>query len=67
MNMPIADYKDEQTGEIFEVLIKSGPIPDEVINDKTGNVSKRIFSGNVGFEFKGSGFYETEYKRKTPN
>lgn len=61
--MPLADYKDEITGETFEILIKSGPIPEEVINEKTGNKAKRIFSGNVGFEFKGTGFYETDYKR----
>lgn len=63
--MPIVDYKDSVTGEIFEVLIKSGDIPQEIINDETGNKAERIFSGNVGFEFKGSGFYETDYKRKT--
>lgn len=62
--MPLADYKDEVTGEIFEVLIKSGEIPEEVVNEKTGNKGKRIYSGKVGFEFKGPGFYETEYKRK---
>lgn len=61
--MPIADYKDEQTGEIFELLIKSGPIPEEVINEKTGNKAVRVYSGNVGFEFKGTGFYETDYKK----
>lgn len=62
--MPIVDYKDSVTGEIFEVLIKSGDIPQEIINEETGNKSERIFSGNVGFEFKGTGFYETDYKRK---
>lgn len=63
--MPIVDYKDEITEEIFEVLIKSGEIPTQIINERTGNVSKRIFSGNVGFEFKGTGFYHTDYKNKS--
>ena len=40
--MPIADYQDTVTNEIFEVFFKSSNIPDEVINDKTGNVSKKI-------------------------
>jgi predicted nucleic acid-binding Zn ribbon protein len=62
--MPIVDYKDSVTGEVFEVLIKSGDIPQQMINEQTGNMSERIFSGNVGFEFKGTGFYETDYKRK---
>jgi len=62
--MLIVDYKDSVTGEVFEVYIRSGDIPQEIINDKTGNKSERIFSGNVGFEFKGTGFYETDYKRR---
>jgi predicted nucleic acid-binding Zn ribbon protein len=62
--MPLVDYKDCETGEIFEVLIKSGDIPQEIINEETGNKSERIFSGNIGFKFKGTGFYETDYKRK---
>jgi len=62
--MPIVDYQDLGTGEIFEVYIRSGEIPEEMINENTGNKAKRIYSGKVGFEFKGAGFYETDYKNK---
>lgn len=60
--MPIADYQDTVTNEIFEVFFKSSNIPDEVINDKTGNVSKKIISRPIGFKFIGSGFYVNDYK-----
>lgn len=62
--MPTVDYKDDVTGEVFEEFIKSGKIPEKMKNPKTGNESSRIFSGNLGFEFKGSGFYATDYKGK---
>ena len=63
--MPIVDYKDEKTNEVFEVFIRTKDIPEEVTNEKTGNKAKRIYSvGSVGFEFKGPGFYATEYKNK---
>ena len=63
--MPIVDYKDDVTEEVFEVFIRTKDIPEEIINEKTGNKSKRIYSvGSVGFEFKGPGFYATEYKNK---
>lgn len=63
--MPTVDYKDKITGEVFEVFHRTKDIPDIVINPKTGNESDRIFStGSFGFEFKGPGFYATEYKNK---
>lgn len=64
--MPIVDYEDEVTGDIFEVFIRTKDIPERV-ESPAGNAAKRIFTmGSVGFEFKGPGFYETEYKRKSP-
>lgn len=62
--MPTVDYKDEKTGEIFEVYLRSNEIPESIINEKTGNISHRIYTGNVGFEFKGPGFYATDYTNK---
>lgn len=61
----MVDYKDVITGEVFEVFIRTKDIPEEVINDKTGNKATREYSvGSFGFEFKGPGFYQTEYKNK---
>lgn len=62
--MPTADFQDDITKEVFEVFFKTHPIPDKTVNEKTNNPASRIYSGNLGFEFKGSGFYETDYKRK---
>lgn len=62
--MPTADFQDDITKEVFEVFFRSHPIPETVVNEKTGNNSTRVYSGNVGFEFKGSGFYATDYKGK---
>jgi len=63
--MAIVDYKDEVTGEVFEMFIRTKDIPEEIVNEKTGNKAKREYSvGSFGFEFKGPGFYATEYKNK---
>lgn len=61
--MALVDYKDTITEEVFEVFVRTKDIPEEVVNPETGNISIRIFSlDSVGFQFKGPGFYETEYK-----
>ena len=60
--MPLVDYQDEKTGEVEEVLIRTSPIPETIISNKTGNVCKRIMSGSTALIFKGTGFYVTDYK-----
>lgn len=60
--MPIADFQDDITNEVFELLFKSNPIPDQVIHEKTGNTATRLMSKPSGFIFVGPGFYATEYK-----
>lgn len=63
--MPTSDYKDNETGEVFEMYFRTREIPETVINPNTGNESTRILTnGSIGFEFKGPGFYATEYKNK---
>lgn len=63
--MAMVDYKDEVTGEVFEQFIRTKDIPEEVIHEETGNKAKRVYSvGSFGFEFKGPGFYQTDYKNK---
>jgi predicted nucleic acid-binding Zn ribbon protein len=63
--MPIVDYKDTVTGEVFEEFIRGKVIPSEMVSP-AGNRAERIFTtGSFGFEFKGPGFYETDYKRKS--
>ncbi|MCK9429138.1 MAG: hypothetical protein M0R17_03920 [Candidatus Omnitrophica bacterium] len=61
--MPIIEYEDEKTGEVFERFFKNHNIPDSVVNEKTGNNSiKKISSGS--FKLIGSGFYANEYPKK---
>ena len=63
--MAMVDYKDDVTNEVFEMYIRSKDIPETIVNEKTGNQATRIYSvGSFGFEFKGPGFYATEYKDK---
>ena len=60
--MPLIDYQDEVTGQVFETLIRSHDIPDSIISDITGNKCIRLLSKPSSFIFKGTGFYATDYK-----
>jgi putative FmdB family regulatory protein len=62
------DYKCTKCGNIHEVLGNTNP--DELYcqlcwirTDKKESLSKMI-SSPAGIHFKGSGFYETDYKNK---
>jgi len=58
--MPTYKYKRED-GTTFE--IRQG-INDDALEEcpETGQQVKRVISGGGGVVFKGSGFYETDYK-----
>jgi len=62
--MPIFEYKCLDCDEYFELFFL--PNEDrygiECPNCKSKNVEKLISGG--GFIFKGTGFYETDYKKK---
>ncbi len=62
--MPTYEYECKHCGHIFEAF--------QQINDrhletcpKCGKKVKRIISAGTGIIFKGSGFYATDYKKKT--
>jgi len=60
--MPTYEYKSPSCGTRFErfqkITAKPGaPCP------KCGTKAERLISGGTGVVFKGSGFYETDYKR----
>ncbi len=61
--MPTYDYRCKKCGYSFEVFqsMLSEPIKD-CPRCKTGRVERLITAG-AGIIFKGSGFYETDYKR----
>jgi len=60
--MPTYEYKCPKCGTRFEKFQRitakpAAPCP------KCGATAERLISGGHGIVFKGSGFYETDYKR----
>jgi len=60
--MPTYDYKCLKCGALFEVLQKMKDAPKAKC-PKCGAKAERQISGGHGIHFKGTGFYETDYKR----
>ncbi len=60
--MPTYDYKCPRCGTRFEQFQKITSKP-EAPCPKCGAKAERLISGGHGIVFKGSGFYETDYKR----
>lgn len=61
--MPIYEYKCKQCGKIVETLVLK-PEDEPKKCPYCGGKLVKIFSGGVGFVFKGAGFYATDYKAK---
>ena len=61
--MPTYDYKCPKCGTLFERVQKMKD-PHVAKCPKCGAKAERQLSGGHGIVFKGSGFYETDYKRK---
>ncbi len=59
--MPIYEYKCEECGETFDVLQKFNSEPVKECKYCGGKVKKLISSSS--FQFKGSGWYVTDYKK----
>lgn len=64
--MPTYDYQCEKCGHKFEHFQK---MSDELLKKcpKCGKKIHRLIGGGSGIIFKGTGFYETDYKKKTPS
>lgn len=60
--MPTYEYKCPKCGTLFERFQRI-TAPPELPCPKCGATAKRLISGGHGIVFKGSGFYETDYKR----
>ena len=60
--MPTYDYKCPKCGTVFERVQKMKD-PHVAKCPKCGAKAERQLSGGHGIVFKGSGFYETDYKR----
>ncbi len=63
--MPTYDYKCKRCGFRFEAF--QSILAEAIKNCPrcVDGVVERLISGGGGLIFKGSGFYETDYKRKT--
>lgn len=65
--MPTYEYQCQKCGHKFEELQKMTDKPlTKCPKCKKGKVI-RLIGGGAGLIFKGSGFYETDYKRKSPS
>ncbi len=61
--MPTYDYQCDKCGNHFE---KFERMTDNPLGKcpKCGGKTRRLITGGSGLIFKGSGFYETDYKKK---
>jgi putative FmdB family regulatory protein len=64
--MPTYDYICNTCGETFEIFhsIKDDPLTDCPKDQCQGNLKRKIGTG-AGIIFKGSGFYETDYRSES--
>jgi putative FmdB family regulatory protein len=60
--MPTYEYKCSQ-GHAFEKVYSTISNTRRLKCPKCGRMAERIISGGAGLVFRGSGFYETDYKR----
>lgn len=62
--MPTYEYKCSECGLNFERFQNITDVPVTNCPECGGKV-KRLLSGGAGILFKGSGFYETDYKKNS--
>ena len=63
--MSFYDYKCKECGTVKEFEFKiTENIPHFRMCEKCGNYMNRLFSSSV-LEFKGTGFYKTDYKKQS--
>jgi putative FmdB family regulatory protein len=60
--MPLYEYRCQSCGKVFEVMQKFSDEP-LTIHEGCGGVVERLLSPPA-FQFKGSGWYITDYARK---
>jgi len=66
--MPNYDYRCEDCDHVFEVFQKmSDPKLETCPEDTCGGKVKRLLGSGSGVIFKGSGFYQTDYRSDSYN
>jgi len=61
--LPLYEYRCDECGQVFDVLQKINSDPVKECIHCGGNVEKLISASS--FQFKGSGWYVTDYKKTT--
>ena len=64
--MPTYNYECSACGYVFQEFQSMSEEQLTICPKCEKKKLERIVSGGAGILFKGSGFYETDYKRKTP-
>jgi len=65
--MPIYEYQCSNCGHLFDELQKMSEPPLTKCPACGQNTLQRLIGSGGGIIFKGSGFYLTDYKKKTDN
>ena len=63
--MPTYEYECQDCGHKFELVQSMTAKPIKECPKCRKNKAKRLISAGVGIIFKGSGFYATDYKKKS--
>lgn len=64
--MPTYEYECSKCGKKFDLFQSMKDDPIKKCPDCKGKVDRLLGKGS-GIIFKGTGFYETDYKKKTPS
>lgn len=62
--MPTYDYECSKCGHTFELFQKMTDKPINQCPKCNTQKARRLIATGIGIIFKGTGFYETDYKRK---
>lgn len=64
--MPIYEYQCSTCHQQYDLLQKMSDVPDTLCPHCHNHTAVRLVSA-AGFQLKGSGWYETDFKNKAPD